>query len=126
MLGRKTVEEKLRESNGQEAMAFVLERKDGAAIALGIDHNLSTGVPKWMDHEGDIQKHSYTLRVEPLMSRNSRHRSRSAQIISMASPRQRSATVLSCCLIPVTMAKSPSTSTLRRRRQSFATSGKDG
>jgi hypothetical protein len=65
MLGRKSPEEKLREGNGERATATVLQRKDGADIALGVDHNLSTGVPKWMDHEGDIQKHSYTLRVEP-------------------------------------------------------------
>jgi hypothetical protein len=65
MLGRKSPEEKLREGNGERATAIVLHRKDGADIALGVDHNLSTGAPKWMDHEGDIQKHSYTLRVEP-------------------------------------------------------------
>jgi GDPmannose 4,6-dehydratase len=64
LLGHKSLEEKLRDGGGS-APATVLHRHDGADIALGIDDNLSTGVPRWLDHEGDIQKHSYVVRVEP-------------------------------------------------------------
>lgn len=65
MLGHKSPDEALR-GNGRTATATVLHRTDGPDIALGVDDNLSTGVPKWMDHEGDIQKHSYTLLVDPV------------------------------------------------------------